>query len=161
MNGDTLRLSKDTAFEMAVFSGDLLYMEQDEAHAWALTLIISNLFELVGDGETSADRFADGFSKIARLDGQDNAVLGWDIISLARTIRNWIDHGLQLDRPQEMNARTKTKARVERIDFMPMIEDGDSSELFRVYCIGEDSYELLFSPMVFWSDVQNWYEGKP
>lgn len=158
--GASMRIDRDTAIDMAVYSGNLLYQAADEAHAFALTLIVSNLFELIGEGETSADRFADGFAKVARLANMEATVLGWDSICIAKAIRNWIDHGLRLDRPQEMNSRTKARATIGRIDFIPVIEESVSDDIYRVYCSGEGSFELLFSPTRFWSSVQDWYEGR-
>lgn len=156
----SLRIDRDTAIAMAVYSGNLLNRDSDEAHAWALTLIVSNLFELIGEGETSADCFADGFIKVARLADLDATVMGWDLICIAKAIRNWIDHGLKLDRPQEMNSTSKARAQVETIGFIPVQEDSVNDEIYRVYCIDEDRYELFFSPTKFWSYVQDWFEGR-
>lgn len=160
MHDNAKQFEQDTAIEMAMFSGNLLYSAADEAHTWALTLIVSNLFELIGEGETSADRFADGFAKVACLGNMDATVLGWDVICIAKAIRNWIDHGLRLDRLQEMNRTTKAKVNVERIDFIPLSEESHSNDIYRVYSNKEDSYELFFSPTKFWSYVQSWYEDR-
>ena len=160
VNEGLAALSRDTAIDMAVFSGDLLYAAQDEAHGWALTLIVSNLFELVGDGDTSADRFSDGFAKIARLVSTETAVLGWDAIHIARAIRNWVDHGLQLDRPQEMNSRSKDRATVESVGMIPLLDDRQSQDIYRVYLNEQDRFEILFSPTKFWTYVQEWYESR-
>ena len=154
------QIDRDTAIAMAVFSGNLLYREADDAHAWALTLIVSNLFELIGEGVTGADRFADGFTKVARLGNVHATVLGWDQVCIARAIRNWIDHGLKLDRSQEMNSASKARTNVERIDIIPVSEERASEDLYRVYCNKEDIYELYFSPTRFWSYVQDWYESR-
>ena len=160
MQVDALQFDRDTAIDMAVFSGKLLYRTGDDAHAYTLTLIISNLFEMIGEGETSADRFADGFTKIARLANLDATVLGWDSICIAKAIRNWIDHGLKLDRPQKMNGRTNDSATVERVGFIPAIEESVSDDIYRVYWNGDDRFDLFFSPTKFWSSVQVWYEGR-
>lgn len=45
MQPNRSQIDRDTAIAMAVFSGNLLYREADDAHAWALTLIVSNLKE--------------------------------------------------------------------------------------------------------------------
>ena len=150
----------DTAIDMAVYSGNVLYEAQDEAHAWALTLIISNLFELIGQGDSSADRFADGFSQVAGFADPHETVIGWDPLCVARAIRNWIDHGLRLDRPQEMNSTTRTRAIVESIDFIPLLEETSDDEVYRVYFTVRGSYVIHFSPNRFWLFVQRWIEGK-
>ncbi len=160
MQADAMQFDRETAINMAVYSGNLLYQADDEAHAFALTLIVSNLFEMIGEGETSADRFADGFAKVARFANMDATVLGWDLFCIAKAIRNWIDHGLRLDRLQEMNGRTKARASVERIAFIPVIEKSVSGDLYRVHCNVDDSFELFFSPTRFWSYVQDWHEGR-
>ena len=144
---------------MAVYSGNLLYRDNDEAHAWALTVITSNLFELIGEGDTSADRFADGFAQVSRLIDLDANDLGWDTVSVARAIRNWIDHGFRLDRPQEMNMATRARANVSRVAFIRIADERASDDVYRVYFAKEGSYELQFSPTNFWSYVMRWYEG--
>ena len=144
---------------MAVYSGNLLYRDNDEAHAWALTVITSNLFELIGEGDTSADRFADGFAQVSRLEDIDANDLGWDTVSVARAIRNWIDHGFRLERPQEMNMATRARATVSKVAFIRIADEGASDDVYRVYSVQEGSYELHFSPTNFWSYVMRWYEG--
>ena len=157
--GDPMRIDRDTAIDMAVYSGNLLHSDNDEAHAWALTVITSNLFELIGEGDTSADRFADGFAQVSRLEDIGSNDLGWDTVSVARAIRNWIDHGFRLDRPQEMNAATRTKARVNRVAFIRSADVGASDDIYQVYYVENGSYDLRFSPTNFWSYVMRWYEG--
>ncbi|MDE2776010.1 MAG: hypothetical protein OXI77_08735 [Chloroflexota bacterium] len=154
----TIQIDRDAAIDMAVYSGNLLYSDNDEAHAWALTVIVSNLFELIGEGDTSADRFADGFGKVSLVANLDASDLGWDYVSVAKAIRNWIDHGLHLDRPQEMNSRTRAKAIVNRIGFIPISEDDDKGDTYRVYSLAEGSYELFFSPARLWASIQRWGE---
>ena len=155
----SMRIDRDTAIDMAVYSGNLLYGDNDEAHAWALTVITSNLFELIGEGDTSADRFADGFAQVSRLEDTDANDLGWDTVSVARAIRNWIDHGFRLDRPQEMNMATRARVNVSRVAFIRITDEGASDDVYRVYLVQEGSYELHFSPANFWSYVMPWYEG--
>ncbi len=152
-------IDRDAAIDMAVYSGNLLYSDNDEAHAWALTVIVSNLFELIGEGDTSADRFADGFAQVSRLEDIDSNDLGWDTVSVARAIRNWIDHGFRLDRPQEMNVATRARVRVNRVAFIRAADEGASDDIYRVYFVQEGSYDLLISPTNFWSYVMRWYEG--
>ncbi len=153
-----MQIDRDAAIDMAVYSGNLLFRDNDEAHAWALTVIASNLFELIGEGDTSADRFADGFGKVALVADLDANDLGWDFVSVARAIRNWIDHGLRLDRPQEMNSRTRAKTIVSRIGFIPIWEDDDKGDTYRVYSVSEGNYELFFSPASLWASIQRWDE---
>ncbi|MYD08723.1 MAG: hypothetical protein F4X02_01650 [Chloroflexi bacterium] len=155
----SMRIDRDAAIDMAVYSGNLLYRDNDEAHAWALTVITSNLFELIGEGDTSADRFADGFAQVSRLEDIDANDLGWDTVSVARAIRNWIDHGFRLERPQEMNMATRARATVSKVAFIRIADEGASDDVYRVYSVQEGSYELHFSPTNFWSYVMRWYEG--
>ena len=61
MQPNLREIDRNMAIDMAVHTGNQLYNEGDARHFWALTLIISNLFELVGEGNTSVDRFVDGF----------------------------------------------------------------------------------------------------
>lgn len=154
----SMRIDRDAAIDMAVYSGNALYDEADEAHDWALTVIASNLFEMIGQGDTSADRFADGFAQVARVANLGATDMGWDYLGVARAIRNWVDHGLRLDRPQEMNSTTRTRATVRRIDFIPLSEQVDSDDTYRVYSVGEGSYELFFSPTKVWASIRLWDE---
>ena len=151
---------KSDAIDMAVYSGNLLVRDRDNAHAWVLTLIISNLFEMVGEGATTAERFADGFDSIARLGDRKTTVLGWDLVSIAKAIRNWIDHGFALDRLQEMNSISKTRARVEQIDLLPISITNENDPVYRVYLNDNGSYALRFAPARFWSFVQEWYKSR-
>ena len=151
---------KNDAIDMAVYSGNLLVRDGDNAHAWVLTLIISNLFEMVGEGETAAERFADGFDMIARLGDRKTTVLGWDLVSIAKAIRNWIDHGLALDRLQEMNSVSKARARVENIGLIPISNTDENDPVYRVYLNGVGKFELHFAPARFWLFVQEWYKTR-
>lgn len=151
---------KHDAIDMAVYSGNLLFLDGDNAHAWVLTLIISNLFEMVGEGESTAERFADGFNTIARLGDRRTTVLGWDLVSIAKAIRNWIDHGLALDRLQEMNSASKTRARVETIDLTPISITDETDPVYRVYLNDDGNFELHFAPARFWLFVQEWYKSR-
>lgn len=145
---------------MAVYSGNLLVRDGDNAHAWVLTLIISNLFEMVGEGETAAERFADDFNTIARLGNRKTTVLGWDLVSIAKAIRNWIDHGLALDRLQEMNSISKARASVEHISLMPISITDENAPVYRVYLNDNGSYALHFASARFWLFVQEWYKSR-
>lgn len=150
---------KSDAIDMAVYSGNLLVRDRDNAHAWVLTLIISNLFEMVGEGATAAERFADGFNKIAGFSDLHTTVLGWDRQCIAKVIRNWIDHGLTLDRLQEMNSSSKARARVVKIGLLSVSEASESDDAFRVYSDSDGHFELYFSPFIFWVYVQEWNKG--
>ncbi len=145
------------AITMAIRSGELLHGESDDAHAWALALIVSGLFEVIGEGETGADRFADGFARIARYGIVQTPVLGWEPVCMAKAVRNWIAHGMQLDRTQEMSVATGKRARVERIGLISDSRNHDNLDIYRVYLVGSGVYELAFSPSRFWEIVQKWY----
>ena len=142
---------------MAFRSGELLHAKSDDTHGWALALIVSGLFELIGEGETGADRFADGFSRIARYGIGQTPVLDWEPVCLAKAVRNWIAHGMQLDRTQEMSGTTRKRAKVARIGLISDFRHHDNLDIYRVYLIGRGVYELAFSPSRFWAIVQRWY----
>lgn len=59
-----------------------------------------------------------------------------------------------------MSGKTKARATIERVGFIPVIEESVSDDIYRVYCNEDDSFELYFSPTRFWSNVQEWYEGR-
>ena len=143
---------------MAVYTGNQLYDEGDERHYWALTLIVSNLFELVGEGETSVDRFVDGFERIAPQLSVDETVHGWQFECIARAIRNWIDHGLELDRPQLINRKSRKTVRIVRVGFVTTAIDQEVGFLYDVDKISDEEHALMFSPAVFWSLVVHWHE---
>lgn len=98
--GDLMRTDRAAAIDMAVYSGNMLYTLRDDRHFWAMTLIISNLFELVGEGNEALERFDNGFSKIIRFRAARSVALGWDIGCLARAVRNIVVHGMTLERTQ-------------------------------------------------------------
>lgn len=151
-------IDRNTAIDMAIHTGNGLYREGDVRHFWALTLVISNLFELVGEGQTSVDRFVDGFKRIAPQLSVDETVHGWQFECLARAIRNWIDHGLKLDRPQLINRNTRKTVKIVRVGFVTTPIDQGIGFLYDVDRITDDNHALLFSPVVFWSLVIRWYE---
>ncbi len=86
---------------MAVYSGNLLWKSGDDGYFWTLALIVSNLFELIGEGEKATDRFLDGYSKI--MGPQEKLVYGWQATCVARSIRNLLVHELVSDRKQWKN----------------------------------------------------------
>ena len=153
-----MQIDRDSAIAMAVYTGNQLYDEDDEGHYWALTLIVSNLFELVGQGETSVDRFVDGFERIAPQLSVDETVHGWQFECIARAIRNWIDHGLELERPQLINRKSRMTVKIVRIGFVTAAIDQKVGFLYDVDKITDDEHALLFSPAVFWSLVIHWNE---
>ena len=152
------QIDRNTAIDMAIHTGNRLYREGDVRHFWALTLIISNLFELVGEGQTSVDRFVDGFQRIAPQLSVDETVHGWQFECLARAIRNWIDHGLKLDRPQLINRNSRKTVIIVRVGFVTTPIDRGIGFLYDVDRITDENHALLFSPAVFWSLVIRWYE---
>ena len=123
-----------------------------------MTLIVSNLFELVGEGETSVDRFVDGFERIAPQLSVDETVHGWQFECIARAIRNWIDHGLELDRPQLINRKSRKTVRIVRVGFVTTAIDQEVGFLYDVDKISDEEHALMFSPAVFWSLVVHWHE---
>ncbi len=152
------QIDRNMAIDMAIHTGNQLYREGDARHFWALTLIISNLFELVGEGKTSVDRFVDGFQRIAPQLSVDETVHGWQFECLARAIRNWIDHGLKLDRPQLINRNSRKTVKIVRVGFVTTPIDQGIGFLYDVDRVTADSHALHFSPAVFWSLVIRWYE---
>jgi len=156
--GAPLQIDQDAAIDMAVYTGNRLYVEGDERHYWALTLIVSNLFELVGEGVTSVERFVDGFQRIAPQLAVNETVHGWQFDCLARAIRNWIDHGLELDRPQLINWKSRKAVRIVRVGFISAEIDHEVGFLYDVDKINDHEHALLFSPAVFWSLVNRWYQ---
>ncbi len=158
MRLDRMHISRDAAISMAVYTGNQLYRADDERHAWVLTLIVSNLFELVGEGDTSVDRFVDGFHRIAPQLAADDTVHGWQFDCIARAIRNWIDHGLELERPQLINRRSRRSVKVVRVGFVTTEIDQEGGFLYDVDKLTDEEHALLFSPSVFWSLVIRWFE---
>ena len=152
-------IDRQAAIDLAVYTGNQLYWAGDERHYWVLTLIASNLFELVGTGDSSADRFLDGFHRIAPQLAVEETVRGWQFDCIARAIRNWIDHGLTLERPQLISRRSRKYVKVTRVGFVTAMIDQDDEFLYDVDRISEEEHALLFSPKVFWSLVIKWYES--
>lgn len=156
-----IRLQRDDAIEMAIRSGNLLYQQDDDKHDWALTLIISNLFELVADVDDPRARFEHGFRMIMGEMLEQELPFGWHPRWVAEAIRNMLDHGLDLDRRQTKNDRADDKANVESMGFIP--HDAVTSQrqvLFDIHEVGEAKYILLVSPMLYWSYVLEWYERR-
>lgn len=144
---------------MAVYSGNLLYRDNDEAHAWALTLIISNLFELVGEGDSGSDRFVNGFIKIVGFGHDRETVHGWHAGCIARAIRNLIVHGMEADIRQRKNYYSEETVEVVSLGVVAHI-DKDDSIVYDVDRIADTRYRLRFSPHVFWSFVEEWYRNR-
>ncbi len=158
--GTAMRIDRDTAIDMAVYSGNLLYALRDDRLFWAMTLIISNLFELVGDGKETLERFDNGFSKIIRQRADQSIALGWDIGCIARAVRNIIVHGMILDRTQRKNFNSRDRATVVSIGYISASIDQDSVSVYDVTLVGNEEYIIHFSPSVFWPYVQKWYKSK-
>ena len=156
--GAPMQIDRNAAIDMAVYSGNLLYTLRDARHNWALTLIVSNLFELVGEGDTSVDRFVDGFQRIAPHLALNQTVHGWQFDCLARAIRNWIDHGLELDRPQLINRTSGRTVRIVGVGFVSAEIDHGLGFLYDVNKINDNEHALFFSPDMCWSLVNRWYD---
>ena len=151
-------IGNDDAIEMAILSGDLLYQQKDAMHDWALTLIISNLFELVAEVDKPKARFEYGFRMIMRDVFERELPFGWHPRWVAEAIRNMLDHGMDLHRKQTKNYRNEDKAEVESMGFIPSDEAAHHRQiLFDIYEVGENKYILLVSPMLYWEYVQEWH----
>ncbi len=155
-----LHIDRDEAIRMAVFSGNLLYSLRDDRHFWAMTLIISNLFELVGKGSETLERFDNGFSEIIGRRTDQAVAFGWDIGCIARAVRNIIVHGMSLDRTQKKNFNSRDRAAVVSIGFISASMEQDNEYVYDVTLIGERQYIIHFSPSAFWPYVQQWYESR-
>jgi len=156
----SMRIDRDTAIDMAVFSGNLLYTLRDDRHFWAMTLIISNLFEMVGEGSETLERFDNGFSKIIRHRADQSVALGWDIGCIARAVRNIIVHGMALDRTQRKNFNSRDRATVVSIGYISASIDQGSGYVYDVTLVGNEQYIIHFSPSAFWPYVQEWYQSR-
>ena len=160
MHPSPLQINRDAAIEMAVFSGNLLYAQRDDRYFWALTLIISNLFELVGEGDSTRERFDNGFYTIMGQRTDQTIAFGWDNRCSARALRNIIVHGLSLSRTQRKNSKMPDRATVVSIGFIPASIGKGIEYVYDVTLIGEEQYIIHFSPTAFWPYVQQWYESR-
>ena len=151
---------RDAAIDMAVYSDNLLYTLRDDRHFWAMTLIISNLFELVGEGSETLERFDNGFSKIIRHRADQPVALGWDIGCIARAVRNIIVHGMTLDRTQRKNFNSRDRVTVVSIGYISASNDHSSEYVYDVTLVGYEQYIIHFSPSAFWPYVQEWYKSR-
>ena len=71
---------RDTAIDMAVYTGNWLYTQRDDRHFWAMTLIISNLFELVGEGSEHLNALIMAFRNLSPETGPVSCVwLGYRV----------------------------------------------------------------------------------
>lgn len=159
MHADDTQIDRDTAIDMAMFSGNLLYSQRDERHFWALTLIISNLFELVGEGEKGSDRFVDGFIKVVNFGHDRETVHGWHAGCIARAIRNLIVHGMEAKIWQRKNYYSDETVEVVSLGVIASV-DKDDNILYSVDQISDTRYRLRFSPHVFWAYVKEWYKNR-
>ena len=126
------QIDRDTAIAMAVYTGNLLHRQRDDMHLWAITLIISNLFELLGEGQSSEDRFVNGYATIVGRGHDEKVVLGWHAGCIARAIRNLVVHGLALDRSQLKNYDSRERVTVESVGFIPASATETDNVLFDV-----------------------------
>ena len=154
---NALHIDRDAAISMAVYTGNQLYDKGDERHYWALTLIVSICLNGLGS-ETSVDRFVNGFQHIAPHVSCQRYCSRCNFDCLARAIRNWIDHGLELDRPQLINRKSRKTVRIVRVGFVSAEIDHEVGFLYDVDKINDNEHALLFSPAVFWALVNRWYE---
>lgn len=158
--GASSRIDRDAAIDMAMYAGNLLHSLRDDRHFWALTLIISNLFELVGQGKETLERFDNGFSAIMGQRTGRIVAFGWDNGCIARAVRNIIVHGMSLDRTQRMNFNSRDRAAVVSIGFISASIGKAREYVNDVTLVGEGQYIIHFSPTAFWPYVQQWYESR-
>lgn len=151
---------RDAAIDMAVYSGNLLYTLRDDRHFWAMTLIISNLFELVGEGGGTLERFDNGFSEIIRHRADQPVAHGWDIGCIARAVRNIVVHGMALDRTQRKNFNSRDRVTVVSIGYISASINHNSEYVYDVTLVGNEQYIIHFSPSAFWPYVQEWYKSR-
>lgn len=158
--GTSMRTDKDAAIDMAVNTGNILHALRDDRHFWAMTLIISNLFELVGEGNETLERFDNGFSKIIRYRADQSVAFGWDIGCIARAVRNIIVHGMSLERTQRKNFNSRDRVTVVSIGYISASIDQDREYVYDVTLVGNEQYIIHFSPSAFWPYVQEWYKSR-
>lgn len=158
--GDSMRIDRDAAIDMAMYAGNLLPSLRDDRHFWAPTLIISSLFELVGNGDDTSERFDNGFSAIMGPRAGRAVAFGWDNGCIARAIRNIIVHGMSLERMQRMNFNSRDRASIVSLGFIPASIGKGRESVYDVTLVGEGQYVIHFSPTVFWPNVQRWYESR-
>ncbi len=146
---------------MAMRSGDLLYLQQDAMHDWALTLIISNLFELAAFTKAPRERFDRGFKMIMGDVAEIELPFGWRARFVAEAIRNMFDHGMTLDRKQTRSFSKNDKVEVIGLGFIQHVADGEFSQaVFDIEELGVDQYGLMVSPMLYWQYVQEWNNSR-
>lgn len=155
-----LPLGSDEATDMAFRSGELLYEQNDGSHDWALTLIISNLFELVASNEDPKSRFESGFNLIMGDAYISELPFGWHPRWVAEAIRNMLDHGLDLTRKQPKNYDGGQRVHVVKIAFIPIEEAQLDNILFGIDHLGGDEFVLMVSPMLYWESVQSWHKER-
>lgn len=160
MDTSLLHIDRKEAISMAVHAGNLLHRLRDDRYFWALTLIISNLFELVGQGSETIERSDSGFSAIMGPRTGRTVAFGWDNGCIARVIRNIIVHGMSLDRTQRMNFSSRDRASIVSLGFIPASIGKGREFVYDVTLVGEGQYIIHFSPTAFWPYVQQWYESR-
>ena len=153
-------VDRDTAIDMAVHTGNWLFSQRDDRHFWTMTLIISNLFELVGESSETLDSFDNGFNEIVQIEPDRSVALGWDIGCIARAVRNITAHGMSLDRTQRKNFKNRDRVDVVSIGFISESIDQEGDFIYDVTLIGEGQYIIHFSPEAFWPYVQEWYKTR-
>ena len=158
--GASMPIDRDTAIDMAVYSGNLLYTRRDDRHFLAMTLIISSLFELAGEGNETLERFDNGFSAIMGPRTGRTVAFSWENGCIARAVRNIIVHGLSLDRRQRMNFNSRDRASIVSLGFIPASIGKGHEYVYDVTLVGEGQYIIHFSPSAFWPYVQQWFESR-
>ena len=150
-------VSSEDAIEMAIQSGELLYRQDNQDHDWALTLIISNMFELAAGFAEPQARFEQGFKMIMGNAHDAPLPFSWHPRFVAEAIRNLFDHGMSLDRKQTRNYGDKTKVEVLRLGFIPRSPASViDMTVFEIEELGDNQFGLMVSPVLYWSYVQEW-----
>ena len=119
MDSQLQYIGNEDAIEMAIRSGELLYRQKDVIHDWALTLIISYLFELVAQEAKPDKRFERGFNMVMGTVSERELPFGWQARYVAAAIRNMFDHGMALDRKQTRSYQNNDKVEVLSLGFIP------------------------------------------
>ena len=154
-------IGNEDAIEMAIHSGELLYQQKDVIHDWALTLIISNLFELVAQEAEPGERFERGFRMVMGNASERELPFGWQARYVAEAIRNMFDHGMTLDRKQTRSYQNNDKVEVISLGFIPRPKDNeDDLSVFDIEELGVNQFGLMVSPVLYWKYVQEWNERR-
>ena len=151
------QIRSEDAIAMAVESGELLFRQRNDIHDWALTLIISHLFELAGQDTVPDARFERGFKRIMGDACDRELPFGWHPRFVAEAIRNLFDHGMSLNRKQTRNYHDTEKVEVMRMGFLPApTASAPDLAVFEIEELGVNQFGLMVSPVIYRSYFQDW-----